>query len=72
VVDKTVNLQFAQETGNFITSWTVSSPCKRTLFHEVTKLIKTQALHFFCVIARFLRSVNEICPSFLILRAVEW
>jgi len=60
-VDKAMNLQFAQEAGKFITSRTVFSPHKRTLFHEVTKLIKTQALHFFCVISLFLRSVNEIC-----------
>jgi hypothetical protein len=62
--DKAMNLQFAQEAGKFITSWAVFSPSKRTLFYEVTKLIKTQALHFFCVIERFFRRVNEICPFF--------
>jgi hypothetical protein len=62
MVDKAMNLQFAQEAEKFITSWTVFSPYNRTLFREVTKLIKTQTLRFFCVIARFLLSVDEICP----------
>jgi hypothetical protein len=68
VVDKATNLHYGQEAGKFITS-----PCKRTLFHAVTKFIKTQALHFFCVTAGFRRSVNEICLFFFrILRTEEW
>jgi hypothetical protein len=67
-----MKLQSAQEAGKFITSRTVYTPCKRTLFHEVTKLIKAQALYFFFLIALFFRIVNEICPSFMILRTVEW
>jgi hypothetical protein len=41
MVDKAMNLHFAQEAGKFIASWTVSSSCKRTLFREVNKLIET-------------------------------
>jgi hypothetical protein len=39
--DKAMNLQCGQEAGKFITG-----PCKRTLFHRVTKLIKTQSAAF--------------------------